>query len=152
MCRRTRRLPRPTPEVREQREAPPTATANRNGGSNQRGRDVRRAGVELDRGSGYRIEHFPAGIDEIVQIFNLHREVRSNGIFDAAGCPDMGKYARARRGARSGVKEPWPCQSRRIWNRRSRSPRPRPCCRARRRGRRRDVVLGCAGVGADNRP
>jgi hypothetical protein len=26
-------------------------------------------------GSGYRIEHHMAGIDEIVQIFNLHREV-----------------------------------------------------------------------------
>lgn len=68
-----------------------------------------RARAERDRGSDCRIEHPRAGIDEIAQIFNLHREVWSDGIFDLATgwCPDMGKYARACRGTRSGVKEPW---------------------------------------------
>jgi hypothetical protein len=69
---------------------------------------VHRARAELDRGSGYRIENHAAGIDEIVQIFNLHREVWCNGKFGAdADGPNMGKYARACRGTRSGVKEPW---------------------------------------------
>jgi hypothetical protein len=62
---------------------------------------VHRARIELDRGSGYRIEHHMAGIDEIVQIFNLHREVLSDGIFGAdADGPNIGKYTRARRGTR----------------------------------------------------
>jgi hypothetical protein len=66
---------------------------------------IRRARVELDRGSGYRIEHRVAGIDEIVQIFNFHREVLSDGVFSAdADGPDSGKDARARRRARSVVK------------------------------------------------
>jgi hypothetical protein len=64
------------------------------------GNMIRRARAERDRGSGHRIEHRRAGIDEIVQIFDLHREVLSD---DADG-PNMGKYTRARRGTRSVVK------------------------------------------------
>ena len=60
----------------------------------------------LNRGTRHRIEYHPAGINEIVQIFNLRREVWSDGIFDAAADgPNMGKYARACRCARSIVRK-----------------------------------------------